>query len=120
MERAGFDAIAVTVDTPVFGNRRADVYNNFEMPAHLEYANISSSYNKNYDESKQGNSFLQQYLSENHQLEMGWEDIELLRRLTKLKIIIKGLMCVEDAKICAEYADKGVIDGVWVSNHGGR
>ena len=43
-----------------------------------------------------------------------------LRKITKLKIILKGVMCAEDAKIALEYHNKGVIDGIWVSNHGGR
>ncbi len=68
----------------------------------------------------EGESFLTRYFRKNHQLEMGWEDIKLIRKLTKLKIIIKGVMCAEDARLCKEYAEAGVIDGVWVSNHGGR
>ena len=40
VEAAGFDGVAVTVDTPTFGFRRADIYNNFHLPPHLKYKNI--------------------------------------------------------------------------------
>lgn len=36
-EKAGFKAIALTVDTPMFGLRRADVRNKFTLPQHLKY-----------------------------------------------------------------------------------
>lgn len=38
-ERAGFKAIVLTVDTPMFGLRRADVRNKFSLPSHLRYGN---------------------------------------------------------------------------------
>jgi 4-hydroxymandelate oxidase len=45
-----------------------------------------------------------------------WDDIRRLRDLTKMKMIIKGILAWEDAKIAA---DAG-IDAIIVSNHGGR
>ncbi|CAG7836476.1 unnamed protein product, partial [Allacma fusca] len=47
---------------------------------------------------------------------MTWEDLAWLRRITKLPIILKGIMSPEDAKIAVECG----IDAVFVSNHGGR
>ncbi len=44
VEKAGFDAVAVTVDTPTFGKRRADLYNDFKLPSHLRYKNIEDDY----------------------------------------------------------------------------
>lgn len=35
-ETAGFKAIVLTVDAPIFGTRRADVRNKFTLPEHLE------------------------------------------------------------------------------------
>lgn len=122
IEAAGFDAIAVTVDTPLFGFRRADIYNNFEMPPHLKYGNVKQAYGENMKESprKKGEGFLTHYLRTNHELEIGWDNIIDFKKLTKLKLIVKGVMCEEDAAECAKYAKQGVIDAVWVSNHGGR
>lgn len=35
-EKAGFKALVLTVDAPIFGLRRADVRNQFQLPSHLE------------------------------------------------------------------------------------
>ena len=48
IEKAGFDGIAVTVDTPQFGFRRADIYNNFALPGHLKHENITIDKSRNY------------------------------------------------------------------------
>lgn len=40
VELAGYDGIAVTIDTPIGGLRRADSYSNFSMPPHLKYKNM--------------------------------------------------------------------------------
>lgn len=47
-----------------------------------------------------------------------WEDLHMLRKYWQGKILIKGIQSVEDAKKAVEM--KGVIDGIIVSNHGGR
>src|SRR5262249_1188577 len=39
-----------------------------------------------------------------------------LRKLTKMKIMLKGIVTPEDAKLCREHG----VDGILVSNHGGR
>lgn len=36
-EKAGFNALVLTVDAPIFGMRRADVRNKFTLPEHLQY-----------------------------------------------------------------------------------
>lgn len=45
-----------------------------------------------------------------------WEYVDRLRKATKLKLWIKGIETREDARLCVEHG----IDGVMVSNHGGR
>lgn len=45
-----------------------------------------------------------------------WECIDWLRTLTDLPIVVKGISCVEDAKLSAKHGAAGVV----VSNHGGR
>ena len=39
-ERAGYTALAVTVDTPVLGRREADLRNQFKLPSHLTMGNF--------------------------------------------------------------------------------
>ena len=45
-----------------------------------------------------------------------WEHVRRLKNLTKMKLLIKGIETREDAKLCAENG----VDGIMVSNHGGR
>ena len=45
-----------------------------------------------------------------------WTDLEWLRSLTSLPIVIKGIQTAEDALLCLEYG----VDGIVVSNHGGN
>lgn len=45
-----------------------------------------------------------------------WTDLPLLRRFTSLPIILKGILHPDDAKKALDYG----IDGIYISNHGGR
>ena len=47
---------------------------------------------------------------------MTWDFIGRLRQITDQKIVVKGLMTHEDATLALEHD----VDGIWVSNHGGR
>jgi isopentenyl diphosphate isomerase/L-lactate dehydrogenase-like FMN-dependent dehydrogenase len=45
-----------------------------------------------------------------------WKDVDRLKRLTKMKLVLKGIETHEDAMLCREHG----VDGIVVSNHGGR
>jgi isopentenyl diphosphate isomerase/L-lactate dehydrogenase-like FMN-dependent dehydrogenase len=45
-----------------------------------------------------------------------WEYVDRLKKLTKMKLVLKGIETHEDAKLCREHG----VDGIVVSNHGGR
>ncbi len=47
---------------------------------------------------------------------MTWDFIKQVRDTTKMKIILKGIITEEDATLCLKYG----VDGIHVSNHGGR
>jgi 4-hydroxymandelate oxidase len=47
---------------------------------------------------------------------VGWADVDWLRSLSDLPLVVKGIQTAEDAQLCVE---RGV-DGIVVSNHGGR
>jgi isopentenyl diphosphate isomerase/L-lactate dehydrogenase-like FMN-dependent dehydrogenase len=47
---------------------------------------------------------------------MTWDFIRRMRDVTKMKLIIKGIQTQEDAELCLKYG----VDGIHVSNHGGR
>ena len=45
-----------------------------------------------------------------------WDFVARLRDATRMKLVLKGIVTREDAELCLRYG----VDGVWVSNHGGR
>jgi 4-hydroxymandelate oxidase len=47
---------------------------------------------------------------------MSWDYIGRLRDITDQRIVVKGLVTAEDARLALEHG----VDGIWVSNHGGR
>jgi len=50
------------------------------------------------------------------QASLTWEFIDRMRNATDMKILVKGIVTAEDAELCIEYG----VDGIIVSNHGGR
>jgi 4-hydroxymandelate oxidase len=58
-------------------------------------------------------------LSHAHDLtstQMTWDYLDKLRKLVKVKLLVKGIVTGEDAALCVKHG----VDGVIVSNHGGR
>ena len=45
-----------------------------------------------------------------------WQYVDRLKKLTKMKLVLKGIETREDARLCVEHG----VDGILVSNHGGR
>lgn len=114
-ERAGFSALVLTVDTPVFGTRLADVRNRFSLPPHLKLANFNDT-NSVISADSQNNSNLNKYVDSLFDPSVTWKDIKWLKEITSLPIIVKGVLTAEDAILAV---DNGV-SGILVSNHGAR
>ncbi|XP_050432320.1 2-Hydroxyacid oxidase 1 [Adelges cooleyi] len=112
-EKAGYKALVLTVDTPVFGIRYRDIKNNFSLPSHLKLGNFSE---ENSKMSKTDGSGLTDYVMKLFNDQLVWDDVLWLKRITKLPIIIKGILSAADARIAADLG----CNGVFVSNHGGR
>ncbi|OQR70214.1 hydroxyacid oxidase 1-like [Tropilaelaps mercedesae] len=116
-ERAGFKALCLTVDAPYLGNRRADARNRFEMPSGLTLANFDDL---NEPEMAAGqakqDSWLLEYTQSLFDASISWKDIAWLRSITSLKIVLKGIVTAEDAELAVHHG----VDGILVSNHGGR
>lgn len=47
---------------------------------------------------------------------MTWDFVHRLRQITKMKLVLKGIETHEDAQLCCEHG----VDGIVISNHGGR
>jgi lactate 2-monooxygenase len=120
-ERAGYGAIVVTVDTFVPGWKPRDL-----QQAWLPFLNGMGI--ANYFQDPVFRAGLEQspeedagaatghFLGVQANPALNWEDLAWLRERTSLPIVIKGIQHVDDAR---EAADRGV-DGIVVSNHGGR
>jgi 4-hydroxymandelate oxidase len=107
-EAAGCSAIVVTVDSPTFGRRERDLSNGFnDLPAGMCCENLREPMNGNSSGKIRKIVFSP---------ELSWKDIEWLRKLTELKIVLKGIVHPEDAKLALRHG----ADAVLVSNHGGR
>jgi 4-hydroxymandelate oxidase len=110
-EAAGYDALVVTVDTPLLGRRLRDERNGFSLPPGLSMANLLAL----TGDREQG-SMLARYVADRHDAAFTWSDLAWLRSLSHLPIILKGIVRVDDA---VRAVDAGVA-AVIVSNHGGR
>uniref|UniRef100_A0A8C5MU00 (S)-2-hydroxy-acid oxidase n=1 Tax=Leptobrachium leishanense TaxID=445787 RepID=A0A8C5MU00_9ANUR len=116
-ERCGYKALFLTVDTPYLGRRVADVRNKFQLPPHLRMKNFDTE--ELAFSSKQGygdDSGLAVYVAQAIDASIKWDDIEWLKGITTLPIVVKGILRAEDAK---EAVKRGV-SGILVSNHGAR
>lgn len=114
-EKANFKALVLTIDAPIFGHRRADVRNKFSLPSHLTLANFQGEQAKGVVTMK-GGSGINEYVASQFDASITWKDINWLKQITKLPIIVKGVLTAEDAVLAREFGCAGVI----VSNHGAR
>ncbi|XP_072017499.1 LOW QUALITY PROTEIN: 2-Hydroxyacid oxidase 1-like [Amphiura filiformis] len=117
-ERAGFKAVVVTIDSPVLGNRRSMKRGKYLTPR--EEYRLINFYNPNNPEVisaiDNGDIALWDYTQEQLITAETWEGIKWLRSITKLPIVVKGILTSESAR---EAVQAGV-DAILVSAHGGR
>ncbi|WP_135821140.1 alpha-hydroxy-acid oxidizing protein [Halostella litorea] len=120
-EAAGYEAVVVTLDTPLLGWRERDidlgylpfmegegVANYFEDPVFRE--SLSGPPEENVDAAVA--QFLDVFSDASHT----WEDLADLAGMTDLPVVVKGVLHPEDAALALDHG----ADGVVVSNHGGR
>jgi 4-hydroxymandelate oxidase len=119
-EAAGYDAIVVTVDTPVLGRRLRDERGGFNLPAGLRMENLVAAVQAGEGESPAAEaaqaSMLASYVAERHDASLGFDDLAWLRELSHLPVVVKGVVRADDAARCVAAGVAGII----VSNHGGR
>lgn len=133
---AGFNTLALTVDTITGGNRERDLYTGFTSPPRLTLNSLLSfathpGWAMNYflrepfelaelkDFVTKGSNVavsIGDYFAEMLDPTMNWSDAEALRAQWGGPFCLKGIMSVADAK---KAVDIGA-DAIMVSNHGGR
>ena len=88
----GYDAFAITVDTAAYSRRERDITGRFVKP---------------WRAAATGHT---------HQAGFTWDNVKAFKDTHKIPLILKGIATAEDAALCCEHG----VDGVYVSNHGGR
>ncbi len=114
-EAAGCQALVLTVDAPLLGRRERDVRNRFALPQGLEVKNLLAA---GYAElsATAADSGLATYVASLLDPGLTWDDLAWLRSITRLPVLVKGVVRPDDAVRAVEHGAAGVV----VSNHGGR
>ena len=140
LERAaasGFEGIMITVDTAVLGRRERDIRRGFSLPPQvglstlidglrhprwtldflraepIQFANVRGSATVGDGSTP---VTLADYINSQFDPSLSWKDIEWFRENWSGMMMIKGVQTVEDAEIAVDVG----LDGVILSNHGGR
>ena len=121
-EAAGYGAIVVTLDTLTLGWRPRDLRQAY-LPVHqgrrLRPVLQRSGVPRRGSTSRPQEDLLTAaatMLATFPNLGLTWNDLDWLRAQTRLPILVKGVLTADDAQTALEHG----VDGVVVSNHGGR
>lgn len=115
VEAAGCRALVLTVDAPVLGRRERDMRNQFRLPDGLRVENLTVS-GLGELPSATSESGLAAYFATMLDAGLTWRDVDWLRSITKLPVVLKGIVRPDDAVRAVDHGAAAVV----VSNHGGR
>lgn len=132
---AGCSALVLTLDLQILGQRHKDLKNGLSAPPKLTLANIVNMMSKprwcmgmlgtrrrgfgnivGHASDVSDMSSLSAWTSQQFDPLLSWKDVEWIKKCWGGKLIIKGIMDAEDAKLAAASG----ADALIVSNHGGR
>ncbi len=133
---AGFEAMCLTVDVPVAGNREREIEHGMHMPPRFRLGSLLSfaahpRWTVNYllnpdfklanvahrvDALGEGAMGLIDYVNSQFDRSVTWDDAEWLVGQWDGPMVIKGLQTAEDARRARDIGARGIM----VSNHGGR
>lgn len=120
---AGCETVVLTTDVPVGGNREYNIRNGFGMPLRLSVRNMADGL---LHPRWFAGVFMRLWfgigtpalLAEwgiRHDT-VDWQNFAWLRSQWRGKLLVKGVLTVEDAQLAAQHG----ADGIFISNHGGR
>jgi L-lactate dehydrogenase (cytochrome) len=128
-------ALVLTVDLQVIGQRHRDIKNGMTVPPEIRFANLIDIATKpawalgvlRGKRKTFGNiaghypgmaniTVLSKWTAEQFDPTLSWKDVEWIKSLWPGKLVLKGILDVEDARIAAKTGAAAIV----VSNHGGR
>jgi L-lactate dehydrogenase (cytochrome) len=128
-------ALVLTVDLQVLGQRHVDVKNGLSVPPSLKIKNLVDMATKprwvysvlsgkrwtfgnlhGHVKGMEGVKSLAQWVGSQFDETLNWKDVEWIRSVWPGKLIIKGILDIEDARLAAKTGATALV----VSNHGGR
>ncbi len=115
-EAAGYEAICLTVDVPRLGRREQDFRNVFALPPGILPKNFAGTADLAKVSPAEHGSIVAAYVAGLLDDGLTWDDVAWLKSITSLPVWVKGILTHEDATMSAEAG----VDGIIVSNHGGR
>ena len=130
---AGCSALVVTVDTKMQGPRERDIRNGFTVPPRFGFATLldlalhwhwinnvmlgPKIKFRNFSGVKADTAMsITRFIADQFDLALGWRDLEWFKSEWRGPVLVKGILSPVDARLAVEHG----IDGVIVSNHGGR
>ena len=111
---AGCAALCLSVDVPVNGPRDREMRARFALPEGVERANLSSLGSSIAGAAHRHTG--RNIYNAVHAANATWEDLNWLRSLVRVPLLVKGILHPDDALRAVEAG----CDGIIVSNHGGR
>ncbi|HYQ07972.1 MAG TPA: alpha-hydroxy acid oxidase [Xanthobacteraceae bacterium] len=128
-------ALVLTVDLQVIGQRHRDIKNGMTVPPEIRIKNIIDIATKpawllsiargkrktfgniaGHYPGMSGVTVLSKWIAEQFDPSLSWKDVEWIKSLWPGKLILKGILDVEDARIAVKTGAAALV----VSNHGGR
>jgi len=103
-EAAGVRALCLTVDTPVLGTRNRQERAKFRLPADMPTPHLDEAGRKELS------------MVSTTRNPATWDDVAWLRSITRLPVLLKGILDDRDAQLAVEHGAAGIL----VSNHGAR
>ena len=132
---AGCSALVLTLDLQILGQRHKDLKNGLSTPPKLTLPNILNMATKprwclgmlktsrrsfgnviGHVEGVENMTSLGAWSAEQLDPTLSWDDVAWIKECWGGKLVLKGIMCAEDARLAV---DSGA-DALIVSNHGGR
>ncbi len=112
-EAAGYEALVLTVDAPVSGIRDRERRTGFHLPPGIRAVHLEGLAEHPAQPLQSGQSALFDDLLHHAPT---WDDVQWLQSITRLPVLLKGILHPEDARQAIALGVAGII----VSNHGGR